>query len=144
MQELIENQLRILREQVMANSDQLTLGGLITKVERVMKGISLEDNPRVVYDFGYMRPSDIASWRGSYQELALNYISDGEIRIREFLEMLKSAIGKHYYGYKGGSYLMDEDTPVWVSNWGESCNTAVVDVIDVGYKIVIVTGYREF
>jgi hypothetical protein len=48
---------------------QLSLGMLIEAIEGCEKDVN------VVYDFGYMCPTSIDSWRGSYSELALNYES---------------------------------------------------------------------
>lgn len=61
----------------------------------------------------------------------------------EFLKMLKETVGKEFTGYKGGEFTMDENTPIWVANYGNSGNTAVIDVIDEDYKIILVTGLRE-
>lgn len=142
IQDLIEEAKERLRKQRMANSDQLTLGELISKVERIAN--NKEEDPLVYYDFGGFSISDIASWRGSYGELALNHTKDSDIRASGFLELLRSAIGQRFYGYKGGTFQMDEDTPIWVSNWGQYCSTAVTDVLDMGYKIILVTGYRGY
>lgn len=142
IQDLIEETKELLRKQRMVNSDQLTLGELISKVERIAN--NMEEDPLVYYDFGGFSTSDIASWRGSYGELALNYTKDSDIRASGFLELLRSAIGQRFYGYKGGTFQMNEDTPIWVSNWGQYCSTAVTDVLDMEYQIILVTGYRGY
>jgi hypothetical protein len=121
---------------------QLSLGMLIEAIEGCEKDVN------VVYDFGYMCPTSIDSWRGSYSELALNYESfkseDKELTRDRFIVMLKDAVGKTFTGYKGGDFTMTEETPIWVANYGESCNTAVVGVHDAGWQIVILTAYLEY
>lgn len=130
----------------MAESDQLTLGGIIKKLVPIVENQKeREDEATVCFDFADTFPTKIDSWRGSYAELALNYTSEGEeLRVTDFLNLLKSTVGKTLKGYKGGDYTMDENTPVWVANWGRSGNTAVIEVVDDGYQVILMTGYREF
>lgn len=148
LQTYLNNAVNSMRQQRMAESDQLTLGKLIEEIEAIVKkGYKCHDDsePTVQYDFEYLFPTEIDSWRGSYNELALNYKTDGnELTVSEFLTLLKSAVGKEFTGYKGGEFVMDENTPVWVANYGNSGNTAIVGVIDEDYKVILVTGYREF
>jgi len=148
LQTFLDNKAKALRQQMLANSDQLTLGQLIEKVESIARnGYKLSDGsePTVRYDFEYLFPTAIDSWRGSYAELALNFESNGEeLPVSKFIELLKSAVGKTFEGYKGGDFTMDESTPIWVANCGNSGNTAVVDVLDCKYVVILVTGYREY
>jgi len=148
LQTFLDNKAKALRQQMLANSDQLTLGQLIEKVEAIAKnGYKLSDGsePTVRYDFEYLFPTAIDSWRGSYAELALNFESNGEeLPVSKFIELLKSAVGKTFEGYKGGDFTMDESTPIWVANCGNSGNTAVVDVLDCKYVVILITGYREY
>jgi len=64
-------------------------------------------------------PSEIASWRGSYADLALDHEPDTEITCRALLGVLQRAVGREFTGYKGGDFTMSRETPVWVDNWGE-------------------------
>lgn len=150
IQTYLNNVTKAKRKESLANSDQLTLGELILKIEQIIK--KHKESPEkhkeeatVRFDFEYLFPTEIDSWRGSYDELALNFISDGEeLTVSAFLRILKEAIGKSFTGYKGGEYIMNEYTPVWAANYGNSGNTAVINVMDRGYLVVLVTGYREF
>lgn len=123
-----------------AEQGQLSLGALIKAVESCS-----QPDAEVSYDLGYMKPYAIDSWRGSYSELALSYEGgkDGLNR-DQFIDLLRAAVGKQYYGYKGGYFLMTEDTPVWVSNYGEACDTAVTGVKDCGYRIVLLTSFMDY
>ena len=143
LQKYIQNAVLASRQKTLANSDQLTLGEMILKVEHLLT--TKKGDESVVYDFGYLFPTEIDSWRGSYSELALDYKTDGNRKsLTDFCSMLKGAVGKEFTGYKGGEFIMNKNTPVWVSNYGESSNTAVIDVVDGGYQILIITGYREY
>ena len=132
------------RKETLVSSDQLTLGELILKLEPIVEKQDKEE-PMVQYDFEYLFPTDIDSWRGSYEELALNFTSEGEqMKVSEFLKMLKSTVGKTFIGYKGGEFVMSKHTPVWVVNYSNSGNTAVIEVVDKGYTVLLITAYREF
>ena len=147
LQEELTKQVNAMRRATFESSDQLSLGAIIKKVLPIAERKEGED-PTVRFDFGNLFPTYIDSWRGSYNELALNYTEDYSKEkpktITEFLMMLKEAIGKTYTGYKGGEYVMDENTPVWVANYGQSGDTAVIDIIDEDYEVIIITGRRKF
>lgn len=122
-QEIIDNKLAVERANDMKTSGQLMLGELIIKLE----GVEDKDKP-VIFDKQYF-PTDIASWRGSYDELAFEYkeINNDPLATAEqprtvetWLKKLKGTIGATFHGYKGGEFLMGKTTPVWVANYGES------------------------
>ena len=143
MQEEFDKIIKNARQETLSKSDQLSLGDLIKKIEPIAKRESEQDeNIEVYYDFEYFHPTGVDSWRGSYSELALNITHSGHVMsAKSFLNMLKDSIGAVFTGWKGGDFYMSEDTPLWV---GISGNTAIVGVLDEGYKIVLLTGYREF
>ena len=148
LQTYLNNAVAAQRKETLARSDQLTLGELILKIEPIaarqestIKTYAHE--AMVQYDFENLFPTLIDSWRGSYCELALNFKTEGEkLTVTAFLQMLKDTIGKTLEGYKGGDFLMSKHTPVWVANYGNSGNTAVIEVIDEEHTVIIVTGYR--
>ena len=145
LQTYIQNAVKASRANTLANSDQLTLGELILKLEPIVKNQKEGEEATVRYDFEYLFPTSIDSWRGSYDELALNFETQGEeMKVSEFLKMLKECVGKTFTGYKGGDFTMHKGTPIWVANYSHSGNTAVIDVVDNGYVILLITGYREF
>ena len=145
LQTYIQNAVKESRANTLANSDQLTLSELILKLEPIVKNQKDGEEATVRYDFEYLFPTSIDSWRGSYNELALNFETQGEeMKVSEFLNMLKECIGKTFTGYKGGNFTMHKGTPIWVANYSHSGNTAVIDVVDNGYVVLLITGYREF
>jgi len=100
LQTYLNNAVAVSRQATLANSDQLTLGELILKLEPIVEKQG-EDEATVRYDFEYLFPNDIDSWRGSYSELALNFTTEGqEMKVSDFLKMLKDCIGKEFTGYK--------------------------------------------
>jgi len=149
----IQEYLKEQRNRSFANSAQLTLGQIIDKLEKCGLKHGGDDEPKqVYYDFSSAIPTNLDSWRGSYSELALGFKLSGydnddehfaETNAETLLLELKNAVSKEYTGWKGGEFTMNEDTPVWVSNAGNSGNTGIVDVIDDGWRIILMTAYCE-
>lgn len=149
--EYAAKQMRISRFQ---RSKQLSLGKLIYLLEPIAKKQpevinKFKHEAEVYFDFCHMFPTCIYSWRGAYDELALNHQRDGDpkaqpMKVRAFLKMLKAAVGKTYTGYKGGDFTMSKDTPVWVSNYGDADDTAVVGVLDESFRVLILTEYMRY
>ena len=140
----------------------LTLGEMINKMSVIFnyweekEKREDEKEPIVVFDFENAYPVGLSSWRNDYSKLALNFSFYGydiygyvkvdgfEAKpptISEFLKMLKRAVGKTFTGWKGGDFVMNRKTPVWVANDGNCGNTAVVGIKDDGYRVVILTQY---
>lgn len=112
-QEFFE-QLRQIRSQY-----HLTLGSMIE---------ILRDQPKdsVVRLLGKgLCPCNPHSYRGYYSDLAFETTSD-PVTCEEFLKECNHALGKTFEGYKGGDFTMDEDTPLWISEYGVSSQTAIV------------------
>lgn len=139
------------REETFSSSTQITLGELIKNLEGISNthGDS-EEAVEVEFDFGTAYPIGVSSWRGSYNELAVNYALSGydaeqfaHTNLEDFKKILKDALGKEFTGWKGGDFTMTESTPLWVANDGNSGNTGVVGILDEGYKVVILTQYCE-
>lgn len=146
LEEYLRNTMTAMRKERFDKSDQLSLGEIISKCEEIKRKQDISDGSEITvrYDFEYFYPTKIKSWRGVYSELALDIESGGkEMTLSDFIDMLKAAVGKTFEGYKGGDYLMSRHTPVWVANYGNSGNTAVIDVVDAGYIVILVTAYRE-
>lgn len=150
LQEYLDKMSAAHRYDSLSKSDQLTLGEMILKLEHIQKmheHSDRKDEATVYYDFEYFFPRRIDSWRGIYAELALDIQTHSDktepLKLSEFIKLLKDADGSEFSGYKGGEFVMSKRTPVWVANYGNSGNTAVVEIIDCGYKVIIATGYRE-
>lgn len=146
----IEAAVREARHKKFESSGQLCLGAMIdllTSIASNQKPIieKYGHEATVHFDFEYLFPKSIGSWRGSYNELALGFETDGEpMTVTEFLAMLEGVNGKILCGYKGGDYKMTRATPVWVARYGNSGNTAIVGIVDNEHSVILQTGQREF
>lgn len=119
--------------------ETMTLGQLIEACER-------SGCKRVAFDFCYMVPRDIGSWRGRYDELSIRWMTLDEApgwkSMADFLKMLRSADGETFHGWKGGEYTMSRDTKVWVDNAGSCTMTAIVGTRIDGEALMLMTGNR--
>ena len=150
LQDYVDKVMKEERTKRFSESDQMSLGQIIAELDKLaQKQKKIKEKygheARIVFDFENLYPTNIDSWRGSYSELALEFACNGEpMEFSAFLKMLKNAVGQTFLGYKGGEFVMTEDTPVWVANYGNCGNTAVVGVVDNEYEIILMTGWREF
>lgn len=152
LQKRIEVIMKKEREKIMGVSSQLTLGELIEKLEAIPERENGEDK-EVLFDFEYAFPTEFGSWRGVYRELALGFafvgygLGDNQERkeptLKEFIKMCKETIGKEFTGWKGGEFIMDENTPIWVANDGNSGETGIVGVKDEGWRVRLLTELCE-
>jgi hypothetical protein len=86
---------------------QMTLGKMISRLKEMHSIARVE---------GLEEPH---SYRGYYEDLAFQP-TGGFMRVGELLDLCSSAMGKAYEGYKGGTYVMGEHTPVWVAYYGHT------------------------
>lgn len=126
---------RMVDAQVKAESEaagQMTLGALISALE------ACKADSYVQFVFAGLCPGRLRSYRGFYDHLAID--PSGEFRhVGEFLAHAKSVLGSTMTGYKGGEYVMDDDTPVWVAPWGDTSTTRVVGVQNEDWRVKILT-----
>lgn len=139
LQTILDNACLAKRQETLKTSKQMTIGEIILKLEAINK-----TDEEVWFDFEYARPTDLDSWRGIYAEIAFGFDCETKPKtVKEILVILKEAIGKTYTGYKGGDFTMGKNTPVWVANYGNSGETGIVDIVDGGYKVILITGICE-
>jgi hypothetical protein len=85
----------------------MTLGTLIRLLETLP--------PDRVCPVGLHKPH---SWRGIYSSLAFE--PGPPMPVRQILNAARQCVGREFVGWKGGNYLMDLDTDVYVSTRGKS------------------------
>lgn len=68
-------------------------------------------DPDLVIRWGFGAPH---SYRGNYVELAFDPAEN--VTVGSMLTHAESALNKQFTGYKGGEFLMDEHTDVWIAN----------------------------
>lgn len=71
--------------------------------------------PDHIVEYGFGSPS---SYRGYYEDVAFSPVES--TTIGDMLDHAKSALGKTFTGYKGGSYKMTEYTDCWIAEYGTS------------------------
>ena len=97
----------------MAAKGHMTLGEAVD-----VFAVKYPDNAKVFIDYNNAGISKESphSWRGDYSHLAFAP-SPANTDCYSVFNILKSCIGKHYEGYKGGACLMDRDTPIYIANY---------------------------
>ncbi len=93
---------------------QMTLGTLIAALER-MDGTMLVE--------GLCYPH---SYRGYYSDLAFS-ISEDRRPVADVLAMARGCMNRTFEGYKGGTYRMESNTPLWIAEYG-SCGLRMMGV----------------
>ena len=114
----------------------LTLGDAIAKLRKIDSGAIVKFD----YDES-LSPADVDSYRGYYEDLAIEP-SETQCRVLQLLSMLESALGETFTGYKGGDFLMKEDTPLWCADYGD-CGRAITGLRVEGREVVLETKDTE-
>lgn len=129
---------------------ELTMFGTISLGKLIELLKCRESDQTVKFDFGGFVPSGIGSYRGYYDHLALSFDVESssnwspvELTVSALIELLESANGDTFTGYKGGEFKMDLKTPVWVGNYGCSTGTAILGLANCEYMTVIDTAFVE-
>jgi len=121
----------------------MTIGQLLDELRKFDQKIA------VTFDFGHCYPTNIDSWRGSYDEPSIGWASDdGQIHTVAMLinELEKSiSSGSVYYGYNGGEYQYTKESPLHVDNKGICSNTGITSICEgkYGWRVVIHTRYES-
>ena len=116
---------------------RLSLGELITRLSECPKDSS------VIFDFGGLHPTQCASYRGYYSDLAIGFSSEGpRPSVAVVLVFLKSAVGRTFTGWKGGDYKMTKGSQVWVANPGDTSDTVITAVQSHSYGVILHTAWE--
>lgn len=99
---------------------QMTLGKLISALSAMAAGAPVP-NLRAAH-----------SYRGYYSDLAFEY-HGGNRPAADLLADAHAAMGRVFEGYKGGEFVMHENTPVWVASWGV-CGVKLMAISESGYE----------
>ena len=133
-------------------SDHYSLGEFIEDLVLIHRAAEQPADVCVWFDFGNLRPVEIDSWRGSYDQLAIGYgegftqtfgaeRSDTPVDIL-ISRLLLAADGETFHGYKGGHYPMHKGTQLWVANYGCSGSTYPYKLTADGNFVTIHTRNR--
>jgi hypothetical protein len=66
-------------------------------------------------------PGEPHSYRGYYEDITF-VPSTTPITVADFIAALEDVIGKEFVGWKGGDYIMNENTSVWAAEEGSGGN----------------------
>ena len=47
----------------------------------------------------------------------------------DLLKLAEGALSRPFIAYKGGEYWMDEETVLWVANYGDASQLAIIDIV---------------
>ncbi len=108
----------------------VTLGELIEFVDKLplLTIIKIDDGGS---------PSDPHSYRGYYSDLSFQALGE-KINAEKFAKILKGANGNTFEGYKGGDYIMEENTPLWIASYG-CTGKAIVAVNEADGELTLIT-----
>lgn len=94
---------------------QMTLGKMITVLEAI-------EPARPIVGLG-----EADSYRGYYSDLAFE--PSGETTTAgKLLVQCRAAMGRTFEGYKGGDFVMHENTPRWISEYGTASGIKIMDL----------------
>ncbi len=118
---------------------QMTLGSLIKRLEELMAadewGMQL-----------YLPICNPHAYRGYYSDLAFETGRESAaLTIENTLALCRGSLGQGFTGYKGGTYIMAEDTPVWLASWG-CCGRKLISIEEgeTECNLTLVTAEDEY
>lgn len=86
-------------------------------------------------DGGY--PYEFMSYRGFYDRLGLDVSTDVPTTVGRFMELCKAQANKSYYGYKGGEFVMTEDTRIHIAPYGTTTDFIIVGVLEADFEVLL-------
>jgi hypothetical protein len=136
VEKIIQNALVAQKAERMMTSEQLTLNELILLLSAVQ-----DKSKPLVFDYGFF-PVSIGSWRGIYAHLAIQYAKIEETKLNietvaKWILRLQCCLGAEFEGYKGGTYIMGKQTPIWVANYGETRGFKSDEENELWYQAII-------
>ncbi len=130
MQKLVDAMGADLRET--RSGYHLTLGGAIEQLAK------FPNRYVVTFDETNLSPHEEMSYRGYYSDLAFTEIDEPKT-VEAFAHQLGAALDQEYTGYKGGEFRMNASTPLWVSEYGDASDIALMSMHVAEDRVVIVT-----
>ena len=119
-------------ETITRSNYHLNLAGLIRMLDKAPAQLDVWAKPPHRMD-GWpigTRPGQRAlfqSYRGYYEDLAICRADDDQpVKASVLYQAAKDALGQMFMGYKGGQYTAEDDTLLWVGEWGQPSGLAVL------------------
>ncbi|MFN7340112.1 MAG: hypothetical protein ACK5VI_03410 [Opitutia bacterium] len=105
----------------------LTLGQLINRLEKMPK------NRRLLTSDG-RGIEGLGSYRGYYSDLALHPVDGPVWTAAQLHRACRGVLGAALTGYKGGEFLMEKNTPLWLASYG-CLGPAIMDLTPDGILV---------
>lgn len=115
-------------------ADNLTIGKMLEKLN------SFHDDEQFIFSNGTFFDGTYDSYRGYYEDLYIGYSNEdkGFNTIGKLKQTLHKALDhREMYGYKGGTFAINNDTLIWLAQYGYTGNM-IVDVQKVGEHISVI------
>ncbi len=80
------------------------------------------------------------SYRGYYEQLGFTPVEN--VSVKAMITYARSARGKTFEGYKGGSYTMTTLTDCWIAEYGETAEDPITDAQIELWRIECKTGSK--
>ncbi len=109
----------------------MTLGVFIKELEK------LPPDALICFDTGAI-PGKPLSYRGYYDELAFGYDGAPRTTVADMLAYARNAMGRVFEGYKGGDYVMHENTPLWGASYGTSNDGRMIMGVALGQEMALI------
>jgi hypothetical protein len=115
----------------------LTLGQLIRRLEKLPLHLQIrtEDGRGI---------EGLCSYRGYYCDLSLNPVNGPVWTAGLLLRECRRVLDTNLTGYKGGEFLMDQCTPLWLSEHGSVREEAIMDLLHTGVLVTRDLSQLEF
>lgn len=127
---MINGAMASINEQRKHDAENMRLGQLIEKLESI-------DPEKTVITTAGTSVKGFDSYRGYYEDLAINPDDDDWMNVGELLKKANEARGKVFTGYKGGDFPMHDDTLLWMASYGNSGGIALAAVEERDYYVVL-------
>ncbi len=102
VQTYIDNLMK--NERIKRSQTQMTIKSLVDKLK------TYKDDQLI------QRIDDPHSYRGYYSDLSLED-KGGTMQVHELIRCLVLCLNETFEGYKGGDFIMGEDTPLWIADY---------------------------
>lgn len=141
LQNMIDKHCEMLAEQ--RSKEMFTLGDFIRELEKYPKSWDVYIKPF------HLIPLSFTSYRGYYSDLCLTYatryewLGNEDVTVGSLLKEAQKVNGKTLTGYKGGNFLMTEQTPIWVSDDDFSTGMAIANIEEYFDGCVVINCYQR-
>lgn len=124
-------------------SPGLNIGDLLEKLKAFQLTADRDEELNVVFDFAHMVPNlEFNSYRGYYEDVAIGYHQNNNFKwksvgLDEFIVFVEGLLGQEWTGYKGGEFMGQPHTSVWVALEDSACTGCYIKDVRRKYHNII-------